>query len=75
MKVEIKLDIFEGISKIIIELIKIIHDWRIFEQLRELREERFKHKVLSEYADNPLIDSYIDELDKEEVDLRSQLRR
>lgn len=73
MKVDINLDIFEGISKIIDRIIKTIHTWWILRQLQDVRNERFKHEVINEYADNPLIDSYIEELDKEEADLRSQL--
>ena len=73
MEINVNLDIFGGIGKIIDRIIKTINTWWILRQLREVRNERIKHKVINEYVDDPLIDSYIEELDKEEADLRSQL--
>ena len=72
---EIKLDIFEGLIKPLKEIIKSDERRGIRRRLQTIRHERFKHKFYNRFFNNPSIEDYIDELNKEEKVLEESLKR
>lgn len=72
---EIKLEIFDGMIKPFERIIKSFERRGIRNRLQEIREERWKHKFINRFADEPSLQDYIEELDKEEKVLEESLKK